>query len=78
MAFGIWARGSRRVVLIDEQVEGVVVEDELMAVIIGHRTPGFQTTVVLVLLVVVTAIQTCGLTCVGRHEIFVEVVAHSG
>ena len=58
---------------IDEQVEGVVVEDELLAVFCRHGAPGLQSTVILARLVVVATIETFRGTVVGGHNIFLDV-----
>ena len=57
------------IVRINEHVEGIVVEFEILTVCLRHRTPYFQTTIVLVCLIVVTAIETILGTVVSRNDI---------
>ena len=56
MTFGFSTTCCGGIVLIDEQVEGVVVEVELRTISCRHRTPSLQSTVVRTTLIVVTTI----------------------
>ena len=76
------------VVRIDKQVEGIIVEGELVTVGLRHRAPGLQTTVVMTALIVVTTIVirtviiilrlvfTCTIVCLNK--IGLEVVTQGG
>ena len=54
---------------VDEQVECIVVEFEFLAVCLRHRTPYFESTIVLVSLIVVTTIKAILRTVVCRNNI---------
>ena len=67
------------IVWIDKQVKSIVVEFEVQTVGWRHRAVGLKGSVVLVVLVIATAIESCCCTTVSRYNQFFNVyLQHAG
>ena len=75
LSLGMYDTGASSVLTIvgiDEHIEGIIVEFKLLAVCLRHRAPYFQSTIVLVSLVVVTTVEAISGTVVGRYNICLD------